>query len=177
MCSRHSHQLPPRFCGRQGRVMRAIEGERFLFLSCLWRLGFRSEFNVWRRRGMKRGHVARADWRHWWHDPCISRYFSVSLDFWFQKLFFFLYSDFSFFSCSECLSLLLVSTIIPILLRWQIFPASTVPLFKVCYSFDFFQLLFLNGPLINSWFFLCLLLLLFLCLIYGYLGLCTPFHG
>ena len=123
MCSRHSHQLPPRFCGRQWRVMRATKGERFLFLSCLWRLGFRFEFNVWWRRGMKRGHVACADWRHWWHDPWVSRYFSVSLDFWFQKLFVFLHSDFSFFSCSECLSLLLVSAIILILLR-RLWPCS-----------------------------------------------------
>ena len=140
MCSRHSHQLPPRFCGRQWRVMRATKGERFLFLSCLWRLGFRFEFNVWWRRSMERGHMARADWGYWWHDPWVSRYFSVSLDFWFQKLFFFLHSDFSFFSCSECLSLLLVSAIIPILLRRRISLASTFPLFKVCYFFDFSQI-------------------------------------
>ena len=95
MHSRHSHQLPPKFCGRQWRVMRAIEGEKF-FLSCLWHLGFCSEFNAWWRRSTQCGHVARADWGRWWHDPWVSHYFSVSLDFWLQT-FLFLYFHF----CSE----------------------------------------------------------------------------
>ena len=84
MHSHHSHQLPPRLCGRQWRVMRATEGERF-FLSYLWRLGFCSEFNAWWWRSTQCGHVARADWRRWWHDPWVSCYFLVSLDFWFQN--------------------------------------------------------------------------------------------
>ena len=153
MCSRHSHQLPPRFCGRQWRVMRATKGERFLFLSCLWHLGFCFEFNVWWRRSMKCGHVARADWGHWWHDPWVSRYFSVSLDFWFRKLFFFLHSDFSFFSCSECLSLLLVSVIIPFcsgdfdLAQWWISPASMFRFSRYATSSIFLRFFFFMAPL------------------------------
>ena len=183
MCSRHSHQLPPRFCGRQWRVMRATEGERFLFLSCLWRLGCRFEFNVWWRRSMERGHMAYADWGYWWHDLWVSRYFSVSLGFWFKKLFFFLHFGFSFFSCSECLSLLLVSAFILILLL-RLWPCSGDEFlrprlfrFSRYATSSIFLKFFLHGPLINSWIFLCLLLLLFLCLICGHLGLGIPFHG
>ena len=117
MHSRHSHQLPPRFCSCQWRVMRAIEGEKF-FLSCLWHLGFCSEFNAWWRRSTQCGHMARADWRRWWHDPWVSRYFSVSFVFFGFKTFLFPLLWFLL----RALSFSLSSTTTPILLRRRFFP-------------------------------------------------------
>ena len=147
MCSRHSHQLPPKFCGRQWRVIRATEGERFLFLSCLWRLGFRFEFNVWWRLSKERGHVAHADLRVLMAWPLgflllfsfLRFLVSKTLlfpSFWF--FFLFLPRVFVSFACFCDYSDSTPATLT--LLRRRISPTSTVPLFKVCYFFDFFQI-------------------------------------
>ena len=164
--------------------MKAIEGEKFLFLSCLWRLGFRSEFNVWWWRSMERGHVARVDLRVFmaWPlgFPLLFSFlgFLVSKTFLFPSLWFFflfLLRVFVSFACfchhSDSAPVTLT------LLRRRISPASTIPFSKVHYFFDFSDF-FLQGPFTNPWFFFfCLVLLLFLCLIFRHLGLGIPFHG
>ena len=151
MWSRHSHQLPPKFCGRQWRVMKAIEGEKFLFLSCLWRLGFGFEFNEWWRRSMERGHVAYADWEYWWHDPLGFLLLFSFLEFlvlktfhfsslWFFFLFLLRVFVLFFFACFCHHSNSAPATLT--LLRRRISPASTVPFSKVCYFFDFSDFFF-----------------------------------
>ena len=63
----------PRFCGRH--VTATIEDERFL--DCKRFLGFRAVLNAQWWRHKRLGHMARASWWSYLHDPWVSRYFSV----------------------------------------------------------------------------------------------------
>ena len=183
MWSRHSYQLPPRFCGRQWRVMKAIEGEKFLFLSCLWRLGFRSEFNVWWRRSMERGHVAYADWEYWWHDPLGFPLLFSFLGFLVLKTFHFssLWFFFLFLLRVFVLFSLLVSATIPILL-WRLWPYSSdeflrLRLFRsLRYATSSISQIFSSRSLYKSLIFSPFVF--YFCVWYvGHLGLGIPFHG
>ena len=180
-CSRQSHQLPPRFCGRQWHVIRATEGEKFLPLSCLWRLGFCFEINERWRRGMGRGHVAYADWGYEWCDPWVSRCFSVSLGFLGLKNFSFP-SLWFFFPFLLRVFVPFVSFLPPFRSHSGDFDLAPATNFSGldCSSFQGtlflrFLRLFFYEPLCK--FLIFPLSFIFVVFVFGRLGLGIPFHG